>query len=125
MKAYGSGMKNTSAWVLLAIRLYWGVSLLLIGIGHLVCLRETGDYLRTLHLPYFLTGVIALVELAAGLSWVLGFYARYVSLFLILFFSGASLSAKTLDPLPYLTVALVFFCFGSGALSLKNTRLKN
>ena len=120
--------------LLLIIRLYWGGSLAMTGVGKLMNLEKVTAYFATLHLPMpaAVAIFVAVVELLGGISLFLGLFSRVMSFFLIILFWVAYITAHTesllnlfnnpngffmQDPFLYLYTATLIFCFGAGFVS--------
>ena len=123
--------------LLLAIRLYWGWQFAQDGWGKLTHLDHVTQYFASLNLPMPGTTalMVAVVELAGGTLFALGFASRLVSLVLFVNMTMAYLSvpddrtnfshifSKPDDfygatPYTYWFAALLIFVFGPGAFAL-------
>ncbi len=120
--------------VLLLIRLYWGGSLVLIGLGKFANLPQTATFFETLHIPFPMASatLVAAVELIGGAALFLGLFSRFWSFLLIILFCVAFGTAHNeavvnifsnpkgflmQDPFLYLYASLMVFCFGTGFAS--------
>ncbi|MCP5470348.1 MAG: DoxX family protein [Chlamydiales bacterium] len=120
--------------LLLIVRLYWGGSLVLTGIGKFMALQKVAGYFGSLGLPFpeFTAGFVALVELVGGAALFLGLFSRVMSFLLVILFCVAYATAHTesvhmlfanpqlflkQDPFLYLYASLLVFCFGAGFAS--------
>lgn len=120
--------------LLLIVRLYWGGSLFMVGLGKFANLEKVAAFFDTLHLPFPMATAIfvALVELIGGASLFLGLFSRVMSFLLIILFWTAYILAHTeallnlftnpsgffmQDPFLYLYAATMVFCFGAGFAS--------
>ncbi len=120
--------------VLLIVRLYWGGSLCMAGIGKLMTLGEIATFFETIGLPFplFTAALVALIEIVGGASLFVGFFSRVISFLLIIFFLVAYLLAHNESlvnllsnpedffiqaPFLYLYASFLIFCFGAGFAS--------
>lgn len=121
--------------LLLAMRLYWGGSLVISGWGKLHNLAGVSEYFASLNIPLptlnaFLVGSI---ECFGGFFLLIGLASRLVSLPIIGILIGALLTEhrealinawqdpqQLINQLPfnYLLTALIIFAFGPGKLSV-------
>lgn len=121
-------------FLLLAIRLYWGGSLVFTGLGKLMNAERVGDYFASLGVPaaYFFAYLIGLTEMIGGASLFIGLFSRLMSVFLVCLLFGAygfafpeALSHVfsqpsafiSKDPFLFLFASLIIFCFGPGFIS--------
>ncbi len=121
--------------LLLAMRLYWGGSLVLSGWGKLHNISNVSDYFASLHIPFphFNAYLVGTIEFVCGLCLFLGLASRLVTLPLIVILIGALVTdnlAALLNvwndpqnfimqlPFNYLLAALIVFAFGPGKISL-------
>ncbi len=128
----GDGLSHL---LLLIIRLYWGSSLVMTGIGKLSHLDKVAGFFASLHLPFPTATaiVVALVELTGGAALFLGLFSRFMSLLLMILFWVAYLTAHIdalmsifsnpslflmQDAFLYLFVATIVFCFGPGIFAI-------
>jgi putative oxidoreductase len=123
--------------VLLAIRLYLGWQLFLIGKGKLLNIDRTAGYFATLPYVHYAPKLNVILagsaECFGGLLLLVGLFSRFAGL-VVLFtmavayvtgepealhavFSNPDKFLKS-DPLPYLVLALLVFCFGPGKIAL-------
>lgn len=121
--------------LLLALRLFFGISFFFAGLGKIQNISQFSDTLLTLHVPYpeVMAWVAALTELIGGLFLAVGFLSRIVSIPLIVVMCVAyatahvdSIYTLTKDPLQFirqppfnfLLTALLVLAFGPGLFSL-------
>lgn len=121
--------------LLLALRVFFGISFLLAGWGKLQNISQFSDTLLTLHIPYpeTMAWVAALTEVICGFFLAIGFLSRIVSIPLIVVMCVAyatahvdSIYAIAKDPMQFvrqapfnfLITALLVFAFGPGLFSL-------
>jgi putative oxidoreductase len=124
-----------SDYVLLAIRLLWGVSLYQTGYGKLTHIDGVAQFFSSLGIPFpeFHAYLVGGVEFLAGICFILGLATRLISIPLIISMIVALLTTSFAavkgifddpsnfikqDPVSYLLVALILFCFGPGKISL-------
>lgn len=121
--------------LLLALRLFFGISFILLGWGKINNISQFSDTLLTLHVPYpeVMTWVVALSETIGGLLLAVGFLSRIASIPLIIVTCVAyatahveSLHTIMQDPMNFihqppfnfLLTALLVLAFGPGLFSL-------
>ncbi len=119
---------------LLAIRLYWGVLLVVTGFGKWTKIAQVGDSFANLGIPFpsFSAGLVATVELLGGIALILGLFSRFFALLLsILLIVALSTAHKegaaqlftnptavfSQAPFTYLMTALTVLSFGPGIFS--------
>lgn len=120
--------------LLLAVRLYWGGSLVFVGVGKFMNLDGVSSFFQSLGIPFpFLSAiVVAALEVVGGAALFLGLFSRVMSFLLIILFCFALGLAHTeavanimdnpgqffqQDPFLYLYASLLVFCFGTGFAS--------
>lgn len=130
--AIGSLLKSP---LLLALRLFFGISFLLAGWGKLNNIAQFSDTLLTLHIPYpeIMAWVAALSELIFGFFLAIGFLSRLSAIPLIIVMCVALATAHVdalytiaKDPLNFvrqppfmfLLTGLLVLAFGPGVFSL-------
>jgi putative oxidoreductase len=81
-------------WLLLAIRLYWGIQFAQDGWGKLTHLGRVAHFFASLNLPapHATAALVATVEFAGGLLFLFGIASRFVSLILFVNMTMAYLS---------------------------------
>jgi putative oxidoreductase len=121
--------------LLLAMRLYWGGSLVISGLGKLQNASAVAEFFASLNIPYPLVNayLVGSIELIGGLCLFIGFASRLASLPLISVLTVALLTEHKEalfnalnDPLTfihqlpfnYLLTAFIVFAFGPGKLSV-------
>jgi putative oxidoreductase len=120
--------------LLLAMRLYWGGSLVLTGWGKLHSISNVRDYFASLNIPFplFNAYLVGTIECVCGLCLFLGLASRLVTLPIMGVLIGALVTehrAALLNvwnnpqsfinqlPFNYLLTAFIVFAFGSGKIS--------
>lgn len=121
--------------LLLALRLFFGISFMLAGWGKLQDISKFADTLLTLQIPSpeIMAWIAALTELIGGAFLAIGFLSRIAAIPLIIvmgvayatvhvesvwqFFNNPSLFVKE-SPFNFLLAALLIFAFGPGVFSL-------
>jgi putative oxidoreductase len=137
--AFETGLQSI---LLLAIRLYWGVSFVFTGWNKLQNIATTADFFASLHVPfptisaYFVGGI----ECIGGLCLILGLFSRMASIPLICVMIVALFTAhyeaqmhlwSTLNhyvaqpPFNFLLTALIVLAFGPGKISVDNFLHRN
>lgn len=121
-------------FLLLAIRLYWGVLLIMTGIGKWANIGSVASFFADLGIPapYFSAYLAATFEFLGGVSLVVGLFSRIFSIFLIVIFAVAYATSHlesvhmlfnnpslfiSQDPFLYLYASLIVLCFGPGMFS--------
>lgn len=121
--------------LLVAIRLYWGLSLAFIGYEKWMNLSKVAYFFDSLGfpLPSVTAAFVGGVEIVAGVALAIGLFSRFFGLTLTILFAVAywtahqeALSAlftdpsqfTTASPFLYLLTALIVFCFGPGLFSI-------
>lgn len=121
--------------LLLALRLFFGISFILAGWGKLHNISQFSDTLLTLHIPYpeTMAWITALTELTCGFFLTIGFLSRIASIPLIIIMIVAYATAHvesihhlTKDPMEFvhqppfnfLLTTLLVLAFGPGLFSL-------
>ncbi len=121
--------------LLLAIRLFWGGSFFITGIGKFAHLENVISFFRSLHIPFapFSAILTATVETVGGALLLLGLFSRLASIPLIFTMIVAFLTAESAavrkvfsdpqnfihrEPFSFLFASLLIFVFGPGAISL-------
>jgi putative oxidoreductase len=119
-------------FLLLAIRLYWGLQFFMSGLGKFLHLDHTVTFFDSLGIPFPLINayVVATVETVGGLLLALGFLTRLVSIPLMLTMLVAYATAHLEDllqnpssltqqgPFLFLFAALIIFVCGPGVFSI-------
>ncbi len=122
-------------FLLLAVRLYWGVLLVKMGAGKWMNAPEMAEFFAELNIPYpyFTVLFVGLFEILGGAALFLGLFARVFSIPLMIIFVVAYLTAHhtalttffvdpTLfiseQPFLFLYATLLVFCFGPGVISI-------
>lgn len=122
-------------FLLLALRLYWGLGFFQSGIGKLQDIAKTREFFASIEIPFplFNAYLVGCIETIGGIALFFGLAARLLSLPLIAVMCGALATAHfgelikifshsdvftVASPLTFLIVALVVFAFGPGAFSL-------
>lgn len=121
--------------LLLALRLFFGISFMIAGIGKLSDMGSFTSQLQTLNIPYPEVGawLAALSESVGGFLLTIGFLSRLASFFLIItmivaygtahvdaaqgFFHNPNLFVAQ-APFNFLLTALLVFAFGPGCFAL-------
>jgi putative oxidoreductase len=123
------------AFLLLAMRLYWGGSLMLAGWGKVQHIGSTSDFFASLGIPFAFVNayLVGYIELVGGACLVLGFASRLVCIPIMCVMLVALLTAhqpalinalqapKELiaqPPFTYLLTVLIVFAFGPGKISV-------
>lgn len=121
--------------LLLALRLFFGISFILAGWTKLNNISQFSDTLLTLHVPYpeTMAWIASLVELICGFFLAIGFLSRIASIPLIIVMCVAyatahvdSIHSLTKDPMEFLRqpaflfllTSLLVLAFGPGIFSL-------
>lgn len=123
--------------LLLALRLFFGISFMIAGIGKLSDLESFTGQLTSLNIPYPEVGawLAALSETIGGFFLAIGFLARFAAFFLIItmtvaystahveavygFFQNPNLFVAQ-APFNFLLTALFVFAFGPGYFAIDN-----
>lgn len=133
--------KSFQSILLLAMRIYWGGSLVLTGWGKLHNISAVSDYFASLSIPFplFNAYLIGTIECVCGFCLLIGLASRLVSIPLICVLLGALLTANrdavinawndpqnliVQLPFNYLLTALIVFAFGPGKVSIDYLILK-
>jgi putative oxidoreductase len=118
--------------LLLAIRLFWGGSFVVTGLGKL---EMVANFFQSLGIPFpfFSATLTALIEMSCGACLLLGFASRFVTIPLILTMITAILTSEQValrhilsdpqtiihtDPFSFLFASLIIFVFGPGSVSI-------
>lgn len=126
---------NLQSLFLLAIRLFWGGSFFMSGLGKLQNIHGIAEFFSQIHIPFPLLNayLVGVIECVGGACLFLGLGARLSALLLIIVMITAlltanfdSLSAAYDDPqklitntaFVYLFACLVVFIFGPGKVSI-------
>ena len=121
--------------LLLLIRLFWGGSFLVTGLGKFGHLANVVHFFKTLGIPFplFSATLTASIETVCGACLLIGLASRLVSIPLILTMITAILSSEKealrtilsdphrfthIDPFNFLFASLLVFVFGPGSLSI-------
>ena len=121
--------------LLLLIRLFWGGSFIVTGIGKLTHLGNVIDFFYSLGIPFapFSALLTAFIEVGGGIFLVLGLASRLASIPLIFtMITAIATSEKEAvrmifsdpqnfihrDPFSFLFACLLIFVFGAGTISL-------
>jgi putative oxidoreductase len=121
--------------LLLAMRLYWGGSLVISGWGKLHHIANVSEYFASLNIPFPMLNayLVGTIEFVGGICLLIGLASRLISIPLICVLVGALLTEhreallnawndpQTLInqlPFNYLLTALIVFAFGSGKISV-------
>lgn len=127
--------------LLLALRLFFGISFVMAGFGKLQDINKFIEYLTTLNVPYPELGawIAALTETVGGAFLTIGFLSRLVALPLVIAMAVAystahveSLYVVTTDPklfvsqppFNFLLTSLLVWAFGPGFFSVDHFLLK-
>lgn len=113
-------------FLLLAIRLFWGYLLFLVGSGKLADIPGTTAFFESIHIPYssFTAHFVAYVEIIGGICLMAGLATRFTSLVIIVlmltayFTAHQNLAFHAAPPFPFFFASLLLFCFGAGQISL-------
>ena len=120
--------------LLLLIRLFWGGSFFIAGIGKFTHMQKVVQFFETLGIPFasFSALLTASVETIGGACLILGVFSRLASIPLICTMIVAFLTAETeavrmvfsdpqnfihRDPFSFLFASLLVFVFGPGKIS--------
>ena len=122
-----------SDWLLLFIRLFWGLQFAQAGWMKIQNMSTTITSFKNLHIPLyeFAAPTVGWVELICGLALALGFLSRIITIPLIITmivalftahiaFIYAPLTVVHEAPFNFLLASLIVFCFGAGRFSLDN-----
>lgn len=121
--------------LLLAIRLFWGGSFVVTGLGKFEHLAKVVDFFRSLGIPLpFLSATLtASIEMICGACLLLGLASRLITIPLILTMITAILTSEKAalthilsdpqrfihtDPFSFLFASLIIFVFGPGSVSI-------
>jgi len=132
LKAIGQSLQST---LLLIIRLFWGGSFVVTGIGKFAHLGKISAYFESLHIPWapFSAFLSASTETIGGTCLFLGLASRLVCIPLIFTMVIAFITAESeavrmvftdpqnfihRDPFSFLFASVLVFVFGPGAFSL-------
>jgi putative oxidoreductase len=130
--AFGNHLQSP---LLLLIRLFWGGTFVVTGLGKFAHLGQVIDYFHSLGIPFASLSVIltAFIETICGACLLLGFASRLVAIPLIFTMIIAFLTAEKealkqilsdpqkfihADPFSFLFASLIVFVFGPGAASI-------
>lgn len=126
--------KQLKSPLLLVIRLFWGGSFLITGLGKLGHLEKVTQFFQSLEIPFpFFSAILtASIEIVCGTCLLLGFASRLVAIPLILTMITAILTSEQealknslsdpqrfihTDPFSFLFASLLIFVFGPGSAS--------
>lgn len=132
LTAFGNSLQSL---LLLAIRLFWGGSFFVTGIGKFANLGKVTAFFETLGIPLasFSAFLTASIETIGGACLFLGLASRWVSIpliftMIIAFVTADSEAVRMLfvdpqnfihrDPFSFLFASVIVFVFGPGAISL-------
>lgn len=121
--------------LLLIIRLYWGYSFFVAGLGKLLDVPKVAGFFEKINIafPLFNAYLVGFVECFGGLFFILGFATRLTAIPLIITMCVAMVTAHweavaaiwtspygliKESPFTYLIVSLILFAFGPGKLSV-------
>lgn len=121
--------------ILLLLRLFFGISFIIAGLGKLQDISKFAETLTSLNIPYPVLNawITALIEFIGGIFLTVGFLSRLISIPLIIVMATAyatahveSLRSFTVDPglfvsqppFNFLLTALLVWAFGPGFFSL-------
>jgi putative oxidoreductase len=121
--------------VLLAVRLYWGISFMQTGLGKFENHQSVVQYFQSLNIAYAEASayLVAFIETFGGLALALGLFARLFSIPLIAVLCTALATAHreallnifhdpdtftSQAPFLFLMASLIVFCFGPGKISI-------
>lgn len=130
--AIGNGLQSP---LLLAIRLFWGGSFIIAGLGKFIHQEPVIAYFASLGIPFpsFSVDLTATVEIVGGILLVLGLFSRLASIPLFITMLVALLIAEQeavrmilsdpenfihRQPFSFFFASLLVFAFGPGTISL-------
>jgi putative oxidoreductase len=130
--SFGNHLKSP---LLLVIRLFWGASFLVTGLGKLGHLANVTAYFESLGIPFpgFSALLTGLIETVCGACLLLGFASRLSAIPLILMMLVAFLTSEQealkqilsdpqrfihTDPFSFLFASVIVFVFGPGSASI-------
>lgn len=129
--------ERLSHWLLLFVRLFWGLQFAVSGWQKIQNLNSTVNAFTSFGFSNadVIAPLVSYVELIGGMALALGFLSRITTLPLIvtmlvaLFtahkgFLAAPLTIVNEVPFPFLLAALMVFCFGPGRFSLDHMMMK-
>lgn len=121
----------TSQWLLLAVRLFWGLQFAQSGWGKIENLKGTIAFFQSLGIPFaeFQAPLVGYTELICGAMLALGLLSRLVSIPLMIVMIVALFTAHVAflsdpmsivkeTPFNFLLACLIVFSFGAGKFSL-------
>src|SRR5690242_10034566 len=131
LASFGDRLKSP---LLLIIRLFWGGSFLVTGLGKFGHLAKVTAYFQTLGIPFphFNAILTASIETVCGTCLLLGLASRLVAIPLILTMITAILTSEQAalksifsdpqrfihtDPFSFLFASVIIFVFGPGSVS--------
>jgi putative oxidoreductase len=132
LQAFGERLKSP---LLLVIRLFWGGSFLVTGLGKFGHLEKVADFFQSLGIPFplFSATLTAFIETVCGTCLLIGFASRLVAIPLILTMITAILTSEQgalkhilsdpqrfihITPFSFLFASLLVFVFGPGSASI-------
>lgn len=132
LASFGNLLKSP---LLLAIRLFWGASFVVTGLGKLGHLENVAVFFQSLGIPFPLFSAIltGLIEMICGACLLLGLASRLITIPLILTMITAILTSEQValkhilsdpqrfihtDPFSFLFASLLIFVFGPGSASI-------
>ena len=122
-------------FLLLALRLYWGTSFFLAGLGKLQNIPHVAGFFENLHIPFpvFNAYVVSFFECVGGFCLLIGLGARLMAIPLSVIMITALLTSAqdallmavenpheliNQTPFSYLLVCLIILAFGAGLFSI-------
>lgn len=123
------------SYLLLAMRLFWGLSFMSSGWGKMQKIAEVSSFFHTLNIPFPTENayVVSYIEFVGGLCLAIGFVSRLVSIplavvMLVALFTAHWQAVNTVlqdpqafiaqSPFTYLLACLIVFAFGPGSFSV-------
>lgn len=123
--------ESISNWLLLFVRLYWGIAFAKAGWGKLHDLAGTAAFFKKIGIPYpdLHAPLVGYIELICGVLLAVGFLSRVASIPLIIAMTVALFVAHNASlgdiagiisqpPFNFLLASLIVLSFGAGKFSL-------
>lgn len=139
LASFGDHLKSP---LLLVIRLFWGGSFLITGLGKFGHLAHVADFFQSLGIPFplFSAALTGLIETVCGACLVVGIASRLMAIPLILTMIVAIITSEQealgailsdpqrfihTDPFSFLFASLLVFVFGPGSVSIDHLLLED
>lgn len=130
-----SGGEFMQPYVLLLIRLYWGILFYFSGLGKLNNLKPTVSFFKSIHIPFpeISAQLVGYIEMIGGIFLAAGFLSSLTAFLLIIVMLTAYFTAHfdavrnifnspqefvSQPPFNFLLASLIVFMFGPGKVSI-------